>query len=211
MDPPRATGTLPEMHQITLRGTFVTLRPLNVRDTEVTLKWRNDSRARYLQRGATTMEQQRHWIESRTLTPELNFIIEYAGRSVGMFALLEIDSTNRRASIGRLLIGEKDFVGAAPVFYESELLLCDYAFDVLGMHKIHGLVMQNHLGMINTRVYLGYRQEGILRDHYLKDGLYTDAVEFSILEAEYREECRPRLIRFIELYRSVAGAPALRA
>jgi len=192
--------------QVTLEGRFVTLRPLATDDARTTLKWRNSPRAQYLQRGASTIEQQRAWIESRQGVPELNFIIEFGGHAVGMFALHDIDSANRKATTGRLLIGEKELVGSAPVFFEAEVLLCDYTFDVLGMHKIHGPVMQDNRGMIRTRFYLGYRQDGLLRDHYLQDGAYKNAVEFSILENEYRQECRPKLIRFIDLYRGLGKA-----
>jgi RimJ/RimL family protein N-acetyltransferase len=73
--------------------------------------------------------------------------------------------------LGRLLIGEKDIVKKAPVFFEAELLLCDHAFDTLKMHKIHSKVMEDNKAMLNTRFYFGYTKEGVLREHYIYDGV----------------------------------------
>jgi diamine N-acetyltransferase len=120
-----------------------------------------------------------------------------SGAPVGMVALQQIDSINRSAVMGRLLIGEPELVGTAPVFFESEILLCDFAFDRLEMHKIHGEIMEDNIGMIRTRLYLGYRQDGLLRDHYFARGAFRNAVAVSLLETEYRRVARPKLVQMV--------------
>ena len=182
-----------------LKGDFATLRPITVDDSEITFRWRNSSRARLLQRGATTVDEQSTWIASKLKSDELNFIIEYENRPVGMIALLDINSLHKSVQMGRLLVGEEEFVGKAPVAFEADLMLCDYAFDVLKMHKIYGDIMEDNHGMIKTRLYLGYKQDGILRDHYVYDGVYKNTVAVSILEDEYRKICRPKLVSLIKM------------
>jgi len=98
-----------------------------------------------------------------------------------------------------LLIGEEDLVGKAPVAFEADLLLCDYAFNVIKIHKIYGDVLQENHGMLKTRLYLGYKQDGILRDHYLYDGVFKNTVAVSLLEDEYRKVCRPKLVQLISV------------
>lgn len=181
-----------------LIGKIARLRPITIEDAEITLAWRLSDRARLLQRGATALEGQRAWIASKLDSDELNFIIEYQGRPVGMIALLDLNETHRSVQMGRLLIGEQEFVGRAPVAFEADLMLCDHAFDVLKVHKIYGDVMEENHGMLKTRFYLGYHQDGILRDHYLYDGVYKNTVAVSILEDEYRKICRPRLLGLIK-------------
>ena len=89
-----------------LRGTHVTLRPLTVDDAERTLRWRLDDRAKLLNRGAETVEQQAAWIAARPAS-EINFVIELAsGEAVGMLSLVGIDRVNRHAEPARFLIGE---------------------------------------------------------------------------------------------------------
>lgn len=182
-----------------LKGDLATLRPITIDDAELTFAWRNSARARLLQRGATTVDEQRAWIAAKLKTSELNFIIEYKGRRVGMIALLDISSLHKSVQMGRLLIGEEDYVGKAPVAFEADLILCDYAFDVLKMHKIYGDVMEDNHGMLKTRFYLGYKQDGVLRDHYVYDGVFKNTVAVSILEDEYRKVCRPKLVSLIKM------------
>lgn len=183
-----------------LKGDIATLRPITVDDAELTFEWRNSERARFLQRGAATIEAQRAWIATRIKTNELNFIIEYKDFPVGMIALLDINHLHKSVQMGRLLIGEEDLVGKSPVAFEADLMLCDYAFDILKMHKLYGDIMEDNLGMIKTRLYLGYKQDGILRDHYVYDGMYKNTVAVSILEDEFRNVCRPRLVSLIKMF-----------
>jgi len=185
---------------VILKGDIATLRPITVDDAELTLAWRNSARARLLQRGATTVDAQRAWIAAKLKTHELNFIIEYSGRPVGMIALHDISHLHKSVQMGRLLVGEEKFVGRAPVAFEAELMLCDYAFDVLNMHKIYGDIMEDNHGMLKTRFYLGYKQDGILRDHYVYDGVFKNTIAVSILEQEYRKVCRPKLVSLIKMF-----------
>lgn len=183
-----------------LTGKVVTLRPLTIEDAAVTLRWRLSRRARFLNRGARTVEEQRAWIASKERAGELNFIIAYKEQPVGTITLHDIVKTQKRACLGRLLVGEQEKVGAAPVAFEAELLLCDYVFEQLSLHKVHGVVMQDNIAMIRTRLYLGWKQDGVLRDDYFYDGLYKNVLVFSILEDEYWAVCRPKLVGLIELF-----------
>jgi RimJ/RimL family protein N-acetyltransferase len=187
------------------KGSVATLRPITLDDSEMTLRWRLGARARLLQRGARTIEEQRAWIGSKLATGELNFIIEYKDVPVGMIALLDINHVHRTVQMGRLLIGEEASVGKAPVAFEADLILSDYAFDTLRMHKMYGDVLEENQGMLRTRLYLGYKQDGILREHYLFDGVYKNTVAVSILEDEYRSVCRPRLVQLISLFSKVSA------
>lgn len=182
-----------------LKGKLATLRPITEGDAEITLAWRHSNRAKLLQRGANTIDEQRAWIAAKLKTKELNFIIEYKDKPVGMIALHDINHNHKSVQMGRLLIGEEKWVGKTPVAFEADLMLCDYAFDTLKMHKIYGDVMEDNHGMLKTRNYLGYKQDGILRDHYIYDGVYKNTVAVSILEDEYRIICRPKLIQLITM------------
>lgn len=182
-----------------LKGKLTTLRTLRIDDAPITLQWRLSERARLLNKGAQTVEQQENWIVAREKAGDLNFIIEYQQLPVGMIALHDISTTHRNAIIGRLLIGEQSIVGNAPVSFEAEVLLLDYAFETLGLHKIAGDVREDNKGVIKLRSYLGYHQDGILRDYIYDNGQYISGIMVSILENEYREICRPKLIGMIDL------------
>jgi diamine N-acetyltransferase len=170
----------------------------------MTLRWRLSARARYLQRGARNTEEQRAWIASKVATDELNFIIEYRNKPVGMIALLDINHVHKSVQMGRLLIGEEEWVGKAPVAFDADLMLCDFAFDTLKMHKIYGDILEDNYGMLKTRFYLGYKQDGVLREHYMFDGVYKNTIAVSILENEYRTICRPKLLQLVTIFAGIS-------
>lgn len=177
------------------KGHFATLRPLSVDDAEITLKWRQSDRAKMLQRGSQTVEQQRDWIYASNASGDLNFIVEYYGRPVGMESLCNINSIHKTVSTGRMLLGYKL---EAPVMFEADLILCDYAFGTLGMDTIYGDVMEDNLAMINFRLHLGYHKDGVLRSHYLYDGVRKNTVALSVLKDEWAS-CRAKQVSIISL------------
>lgn len=163
----------------------------------MTLRWRLSDRASLLNRGASTLEEQRRWILSRPAT-ELNFVIEVrSGRPVGMLSLIAIDTQNKRAEPARFLIGEPDAVRGEPVAVEAMRLLYGLAFDQLGLRRLYGTVASGNSLMIKWQKYLGMREEGRLREHYYLDGRSQDAVCLGMMEVEYRDVALPRMSALI--------------
>jgi diamine N-acetyltransferase len=185
----------------TVRGEFVALRPLSVSDAEITHGWRHAERAAYLNQSAATAEDQARWIASRPGS-ELNYIIELAsGAPVGMLSLVSIDLDHRRAESARFLIGDEALAKGAPVAVEAMKLLYEVAFDRLGLERIHGLIeARNHL-MVKWQLYLGMKEEGRLRRHYLRDNEFVDAIVLGLLADEYRNVSLPKMNALIALAR----------
>jgi diamine N-acetyltransferase len=183
-----------------LEGEFAKLRPISLYDAKLTLKWRLSERAKLMQTGAKTVEEQEAWIKRAKLkNDEITFIIEFNDTPVGMFALCNINAAYRNCSIERLLIGEIELVGNYPVAFESELLLCDYAFNELNMHKINGDIMEDNKNVIKFRKYLGYSFDGTLRDQYIIQGEFKSTLLVSVLKKEYTLKTRNRLLGLIRL------------
>ena len=144
-------------HKI-LEGEFVSLRPLQVSDAELTYGWRNAARAKFLNQGAASVVQQATWIASRPPS-EYNFVIELKnGLAVGMVSLTGIDTINQRGEPGRFLIGNEDAVKGVPVAIEAMKLIYEFAFDQLGLMRICGTVAaDNHL-MTKWQKYFGMKE-----------------------------------------------------
>lgn len=182
-----------------LKGKLSKLRPIEISDAEITLKWRLSDRAKFMQLGAKTVKEQETWISnSLQKDNEITFVIEFNDIPVGMFAVCNINKLYRHCSIERLLIGEKELVENYPIAYESELLLCDYIFNVMNMNKINGDIMEDNKDMIKFRKYLGYSFDGILRDQYIINGKFKDTLLVSMLKVEYFK-CRKKLLGLIRL------------
>lgn len=177
----------------TIKGEFVNLRPLLVSDAELTYNWRHAARAKFLNQGAASVEQQASWIASRPAS-EFNFVIELkSGLAVGMVSLTGIDAINQHGESGRFLIGDEDAVKGAPVAVEAMKLIYELAFDQLGLIRICGTVAaENHL-MIKWQKYLGMKEEGRLRNHLYLNGQFQDAIFLGLLVDEYRKVTLPRM------------------
>src|SRR6185312_10709262 len=127
-----------------LAGEFVNLRPLRVDDAALTLGWRNANRARFLNAGAASVEQQAAWIAGRPAS-EYNYIIELKnGHPVGMLSLVGIDRGNRHGEPGRFLIGDEAATQGVPAAVEAMQLLYELAFDKLGLVRVCGIIAANN-------------------------------------------------------------------
>ena len=177
----------------TLRGEFVNLRPLAVEDAALTLGWRNANRARFLNAGAASVEQQARWIAGRPAS-EYNYIIELAnGHPIGMLSLTGIDRANRHGEPGRFLIGDEPAAQGVPAAVEAMKLLYELAFDKLELVRVCGIIAANNTLMIKWQKYLGMKEEGRLRNHLNQNGQFEDAVFLGLLVEEYRKTSLPRM------------------
>ncbi|KQM21460.1 hypothetical protein ASE73_15530 [Sphingomonas sp. Leaf24] len=176
-----------------LEGEFVDLLPLVPDHADVTFGWRGGTRARLLNRGAISVEQQCNWIATRP-SSERNYLIVLKDKTpVGMVSLVEIDMVARKAEPARFLIGDEDAVRGVPVAAEALLLLYRHAFDVLGLHRLYGTVAAPNQPMMKFHEYSGMRREGVLRDHLFLDGEFHDGMVYGLLEPEYRSVTIRRL------------------
>jgi RimJ/RimL family protein N-acetyltransferase len=178
----------------TLVGQYVMLRPLGVVDAELTQKWRTGGRAKLLNRGAQTVEEQAAWIAARPES-EMNFvqIVRATGQPVGMISLVDIDLVHRRAEPAHFLIGEEEAVKGKPIAAEATKLIYGLAFDTLGLHRVYGPIASENKRMLRWHLYLGMHEEGRLRDHYFLNGGWQDAIMIGMLEGEYRATALPKL------------------
>lgn len=177
----------------TLQGQFVNLRPLTVDDAALTLDWRRAARARFLNAGAASVEQQAAWIAGRPAS-EYNYIIELKnGHAIGMLSLTGIDRANRHGEPGRFLIGDEAAAQGVPAAVEAMKLLYELAFDKLELVRVCGIVAANNTLMVKWQKFMGMKEEGRLRNHLCQDGAFHDAVFLGLLVEDYRKVTLPRM------------------
>ena len=182
-----------------IAGEYINLRLLCESDAEITLSWRNSDRASLLNKGAQFIEQQVQWILTRPQS-ELNYIIETKDKKpIGMVSLIAIDKTNRRAESARFLIGDRAAAKGIPAAVEAMKLLYELAFYELKLLRVHGLVVQSNQQMLIWQKYLGMKQEGILRNHFVFNGVVQDAICVGILAEEFEEVALPKMKLLIKM------------
>ena len=192
-------------HSVTLRGEYVDLRPLAREDAEITLGWRQCARARLLNPGAQSVEEQAAWIEARPAN-EYNFMIALKdGTPIGMLSLIGVNSMSRHGETARFLIGNEEAVRGVPAAVEAMKLLYGFAFDTLGLQRIFGNVTSDNMLMVKWQKYLGMKEEGRMRRHHFLAGTFQDAIILGLLVEEYREVSLPRMNALIAMAQSGRG------
>jgi RimJ/RimL family protein N-acetyltransferase len=182
-----------------LHGEHVDLHPLSTEDAALTLEWRQSARARLLNVGAQSVEEQARWISSRPASEHNYMIVLKNGRSVGMLSLVGINPTNQHAETARFLIGNEEAVKGVPAAVEAMKLLYALAFDTLGLKRLFGTVAANNMLMVKWQKYLGMKEEGRMRSHYFIDGQFQDAIVLGLLEEEYRQHALPRMTALMKM------------
>lgn len=73
--------------------------------------------------------------------------------------------------------------------YITEALgtLLAHGFNVLGLHKIFAHHMLENAGSGKVMIKNGMKQEGILKEHILKNGKFQTLIVYGILADEYNE------------------------
>jgi RimJ/RimL family protein N-acetyltransferase len=111
---------------------------------------------------------------------------------VGTVGIMLIDRRNRRCEFGPIFIGEAEYRRRG-LALDAELLVLDYCFNHLGMHKVIAHVPESNAAVIRLHEAAGFRQDVVLRDHIFRGGRFEDLHELSCLEGEFRERFTSRL------------------
>lgn len=153
------------------------LRGVLEEDTERNHRWMNDrSITRTLIKGAVPVSEaeQRQWVADSTKPDRVTLAIclKEEDIHIGNCGLSGIHWIDRSASVG-LVVGETKFHGQG---YGAEAMgaLCRYAFDTLNFRRLYLTVLSGNLAARHIYRKLGFSEEGCLRQHRFRDGVYQD-------------------------------------
>lgn len=102
---------------------------------------------------------------------------------IGCVGLHDIDWVHRSASLG-IIIGETCFWGKG---YGRKVwnMITKYGLFVLNLHRIYADVMVENVASIKSAKASGFKEEGIIRHKYYKNGRYHNVVMLSVLKDEF--------------------------
>lgn len=178
-----------------LVGEWIYLRPLEPADvTEAYVGWLNDSDVtRFMQTGAfpTMRHSLRQYVKrlgKSSDTVMLAMVERGTGRHVGNVKLGPIHQIHHRADLG-IMIGEKTRWGRG-YGREAVGLMLGYAFERLNLHKVTLGVEAGHKPAVRLYEELGFKIEGVQRQHIFRNGRYRDNLVMGLLRSEYRKNWR---------------------
>lgn len=186
------TGNMIAADYPVLTGSRVHLIPLGEEHLAKSLAWVNDPHIMscVLRVSTVTWEDQRRWYATILSDPaKMVYAILRAddGSHIGNTGLYNINPSHRRAEFW-IYIGDTASRGAGAAS-ETLGLMRALAFVHLGLARLY-----LHVGLDNLparRLYTrhGFREEGVLRHHYIIGGKPIDVAVMSQLKHEY-EDCK---------------------
>jgi len=159
----------------------IELTPVGPEDRERLLAWRNDPDvARYMySTHPIAPEEHEHWFAALLSGDRrLGWTVRMDDVPVGAAFISDVDRTNRRASWAFYLADPRTRgkgVGSA-----VEVLVLNHAFDRLHLHKLCCEVLSFNTAVIAMHTKFGFRQQGVLQEHFLRDGAWVDVHQFAM-------------------------------
>ena len=174
------------MEDIIIEGKGIYLRQVALEDADRNYcGWMNDPEiTRYTESrfSAYTLEDIKAYIEKESQSKDslfLAIVLKSDKRHIGNIKIHRIDKAHRHAEIS-LLIGEKSCWGRG-IGTEAIRLAAEYAFKALNLHKVYAGCYANNIGSIRAFKKSGFKEEAIMKEHYLFEGQYIDGVQLGIL------------------------------
>lgn len=172
-----------------IKGKKIILRPLSIRDAKNFTKWLTDPEVtKFLEmheRPAPTLKEEKNYILKKKKEKDaVQFCIDAIdGEHIGTVALDKIDNYNKRAVFG-IFIGNKKYWGQG-CGTEAGKLIVDFGFKKLKLHRIHLNVYGFNIRGYKSYIKIGFKKEGVLRQHRYRDGFYHDDIVMGILRSDY--------------------------
>lgn len=148
------------------------------------LTWRNNPEIFKWcrQNDLLTDENHKRWFDEISVSTKIKmFSIYESDVMVGVCGLTDIDLINQRAEFS-LYIGP-EFQGQG-IGKDALQLLCLHGFSAYPLNVIWG---ESYAGNPAIKMFqkIGFKEEGVRRDFYFRNGCHIDAVLFSIKRDEF--------------------------
>lgn len=69
---------------------------------------------------------------------------------------------------------------------EALLPILRYGFEEMGLHRIEALIDAENIASLKLLISFNFVKEGVLREHYVVDGIPEDSVAYSLLKPEFK-------------------------
>ncbi|MGB3696330.1 MAG: GNAT family N-acetyltransferase [Gordonia sp. (in: high G+C Gram-positive bacteria)] len=131
---------------------------------------------------ATLTDLEESFTQQRGSDRERRFIVESAGRRVGLVELVYIDYVHRNCEFQIIIAPGEQGRGYAGAATRAAL---DFAFTALNLHKVFLLVDTENAAAIHVYEKSGFTVEGVLVQEFFAGGAYRDATRMGIFQADY--------------------------
>jgi len=157
-------------------------------DMNLLLEWRNDPSHRkyYREYRETNIDDQLNWFRN-VLNDDSwhHFVIRKKGEKklIGVVFLNHIHPVYRTGEFG-ITMADPEYRGKG-LGKDALLTLLDYGFNELNLNRIWCEVYSNN-SSIKLYEKIGFKIEGVLRQHIFKEGKFLDSIMMGMLKSEFK-------------------------
>lgn len=172
-----------------LKGEKVVLRPIEVEDLPLIVKWKNDRQITNMTssyKPITLSQEELLYDLDQESTNTYRYIIDIDRDAIGYCGLTNIDWKSRRCEIF-IRVSRKDKWGKG-YGTDSIKLLLNFAFTDLNLNKIFLTAYEDNMEALTLYEALKFKKEGVLREHAFNQGIYKNMVIMGLIKSEWNEE-----------------------
>lgn len=172
-----------------LKGKNCFLRVLEEEDLDRTHQWLNtiEIMEAISINIPTSKMKQRKWFE-RLISDNTKIVfaicLNDSGEHIGNTSLGEIDYINRNARFS-IFINSVNARGKG-IGTEATKLTLHYGFNYLNLHKIYLKTTSDNFSAMKMYEKIGFKQEGLLKEHEFKHGKYVDKILYGIIKHDFK-------------------------
>lgn len=175
-----------------LEGERIYMRRIESEDLKNAQRWVNNPEIRKYLGAVFPFDaiEEENWHANRPRGPfacDLVFAIRLKEGDVhiGNMGVHGIDWVNRFATTGTV-IGEKEYWGKGYA-HEAKMLLLEYLFNSLGLNRVQSVVLAPNERSRKCLAKSGYKEEGVHRHKYFRDGEWIDEISLAVMADDWRQ------------------------
>lgn len=172
---------------------MVEIKEFDLQNVSMHYKWNNDKELNYYDSDYPHQHEDfdeflkriKSVLDERNETADLFEVhLEENDKLIGIVDIHAIDQYNRRCYVN-CTIGDREYAGRG---YDVEALekVLEHCFNEKKMHKVATTAFDFNTSWIESVEKLGFKKEGQLREHVLKQDEFCDKLIFSLLKSDFQ-------------------------
>jgi RimJ/RimL family protein N-acetyltransferase len=117
------------------------------------------------------------WLKRGNKLPD-----RYVDKLIGTIGLYDINYKHQRAKWNLRIDPEHWRQGLAT---EAIKPFLEYVFNTMNLNKLMGDCFAENIAEVNNLTKLGFKQEGVWKEHYFHKGKFRDSIQFVMLKSDY--------------------------
>ena len=164
----------------------ILLKPVETEDLNylLNLRW-NQEVTNYLIHDPISVKNQNEWynnLKNNDLALSVFIKENDELRIIGTIGLYDINTRHQRAVLRIRIDPLQQRKGYAK---DAMNLLLDYGFNTLNLNKIVADCFADNVAIVNLVLKVGFKQEGLLVEHFFHKGEFRDAVQIGLLRKDF--------------------------